>query len=243
MTKALISIFEDYVRSVENAFKQASFEAATIQVNRFPDGRGNSPNLLRTQIRTKYNTLQKEYDLFSTFKGYRGVGWNADANTITADPMVWEHIIQAFPRAKKLQTRGLGFFEELDGLFSSSRTTGSFVGTDFGLENYAEGTQLVRNHSVQEEGTMLNAVELSSQSPPLSAGLDPVNIRTTTPTTPVLTDHVGIRKGSDMGTGASCHMTVQRERPTPSGQITKALSELKDAAMKLQWQGARLKGL
>ncbi|KAI5812602.1 hypothetical protein BZA77DRAFT_359163 [Pyronema omphalodes] len=124
MTKALISVLQDHARQgkrAENGFKQASFEAATIQVNRFPDGRGNLPNLSCTQIRTKYNTLKKEYDLFSMVKGYSGVGWNAEANTITADPTVWERIIKAFPRAEQFQKRGLEFFEELDELFSSSR--------------------------------------------------------------------------------------------------------------------------
>jgi hypothetical protein len=60
MTRALITVLQDEVRQgkrAENGFKQASFERAMNQVNRFLDGRGNLPNLSVSQVRTKYNAV------------------------------------------------------------------------------------------------------------------------------------------------------------------------------------------
>ncbi|KAI5812603.1 hypothetical protein BZA77DRAFT_359166 [Pyronema omphalodes] len=113
------------------------------------------------------------------------------------------------------------------------RATGSFVHTDFGPEDCTEGTQLARDHSVEEDGTTFYAVEPSSPSPPPSTRLDPVNITAPTPTTPMSTYHGGIKMGSNLGPGASSNKKVKRERPTIGGQIIKSLSELKDTAMKL----------
>jgi hypothetical protein len=234
--------------------------------------------------------------LFCTVKGYSGVGWDREQNTVTADPTVWERIFRAFPRAKKFQKRGLEMFDELDELFSGSRATGRFVRTSLNGDGDEEAGKSQNEDLFQledppvdpelENAVQSEAVAPSSPSPrPAENGEQstaPTAVNSDTAITPAsrpsardtattpaskpsardtATTPASARnafktpttrktpRGNSEEPGAmesgteisgSGNKRVKRERPTVGGQIVKSLSDLRETAVKLQWQGSKV---
>ncbi|KAI5814379.1 hypothetical protein BZA77DRAFT_318728 [Pyronema omphalodes] len=130
MVSSLVEVLLDEVRlgkRADTGFKGTSFERALLEINQKVDGKGLPPNLDVGQVKSKLNTIKKDYDLLITIKGYSGVGWDDEKAMVLAEPSVWDRILLLYPRAKKFRKIGLPRFQEYTELFEKTRATGEFA--------------------------------------------------------------------------------------------------------------------
>ncbi|XP_028801891.1 uncharacterized protein LOC114757062 [Neltuma alba] len=78
----------------------------------------------RIQLKNKYDTLRKEWQLWDRLLRETGLGWDAERNTVSAPDEWWEKKIVEVPGYEKFRERGLQFQAELTQLFGSVAATG-----------------------------------------------------------------------------------------------------------------------
>ncbi|XP_028753575.1 uncharacterized protein LOC114713154 [Neltuma alba] len=78
----------------------------------------------RIQLKNKYDTLRKEWQLWDRLLRETGLGWDAERNTVSAPDDWWEKKIVEVPGYEKFRERGLQFRAELTQLFGSVAATG-----------------------------------------------------------------------------------------------------------------------
>ncbi|XP_028754258.1 L10-interacting MYB domain-containing protein-like [Neltuma alba] len=78
----------------------------------------------RIQLKNKYDTLRKEWQLWDRLLRETGLGWDAERNTVSTPDDWWEKKIVEVPGYEKFRERGLQFRAELTQLFGSVAATG-----------------------------------------------------------------------------------------------------------------------
>ncbi|OWM75747.1 hypothetical protein CDL15_Pgr021912 [Punica granatum] len=77
-----------------------------------------------TKVRDKCAKLKGTYKQFTELRNHTGVGWDADTNTIKANPDVWDIFIKKNMAFKAFRTKGCKHYTLLNELFSSSTAIG-----------------------------------------------------------------------------------------------------------------------
>ncbi|KAI8537364.1 hypothetical protein RHMOL_Rhmol09G0018200 [Rhododendron molle] len=81
-----------------------------------------------TKMQQKLERLKAPYRSFCQLKKvHTGLGWDAELQTVTAPPGVWDEIIKANSKYAKLRNKGIDHFELLDELLHNSMATGAFA--------------------------------------------------------------------------------------------------------------------
>ncbi|XP_028754204.1 uncharacterized protein At2g29880-like [Neltuma alba] len=78
----------------------------------------------KIQLKNKFDSLRKEWQLWDRLLCETGLGWDAERNTVSAPDDWWERKIVEVPGYEKFRERGLQFRAELTQLFGSVAATG-----------------------------------------------------------------------------------------------------------------------
>ncbi|XP_028783139.1 L10-interacting MYB domain-containing protein-like [Neltuma alba] len=78
---------------------------------------------MRIQLKNKFDTLRKEWQLWDRLLREIGLGWDAERNTVSAPDDWWEKKTEV-PGYEKFRERGLQFRAELTQLFGYVATAG-----------------------------------------------------------------------------------------------------------------------
>ncbi|OWM81389.1 hypothetical protein CDL15_Pgr007427 [Punica granatum] len=89
-------------------------------INLFPD-----KQLFLHKIKDRYQRLKTNFTRFSEIVKHTDVGWDADTNTITIDPDVWDMFIKKNKAYKTFRSKGYKHYDLQKQLFSSSVATGA----------------------------------------------------------------------------------------------------------------------
>ncbi|OWM64894.1 hypothetical protein CDL15_Pgr028611 [Punica granatum] len=77
------------------------------------------------KVKDKHQRMKTNFTRFSEIVRHTGVGWDADTNTITADPDVWDMFIKKNMAYKTFRSKGCKHYDLQKQLFSSSVATGA----------------------------------------------------------------------------------------------------------------------
>ncbi|WOL11798.1 hypothetical protein Cni_G20562 [Canna indica] len=88
-------------------------------------------NLTKSNIQNRWKTLKTNfsncYDLFKT--GLSGFTWNPTNKMFTAEPEVWERLIEAHPKAKDWMNKPIENYDKMVILYGKDRATGEHAKT------------------------------------------------------------------------------------------------------------------
>ncbi|XP_028754585.1 uncharacterized protein LOC114714064 [Neltuma alba] len=109
---------------VGSSIALVAVSSSVSQIQRFSFTAKTGRAYTRIQLKNKYDTLRKEWQLWDRLLRETGLGWDAERNTVSAPDDWWEKKIVEVPGYEKFRERGLQFRAELTQLFGSVAATG-----------------------------------------------------------------------------------------------------------------------
>ncbi|KAI9153706.1 hypothetical protein LWI28_015372 [Acer negundo] len=142
---------------------------------------------VKNRMKSLKTNFSECYDLFNK-SGLSGFAWNLETKIWSAEPEVWENLLEANPSAKKWRHTPIGNYEKLVDLFAKDRTRG------VGAETAKEKSERWDNGSGDDYETVEGIDLLLSQNEVTLESFDRMDDYIDTMVSPGTTSQVSTQK-------------------------------------------------